>query len=84
MDDKFRFPDCMHALAAAFHMQHINPGDVTISLPHEKWWALLNTIDRKYSSGFVNFDGRGAPPTSFHYMGFEFKADVPKRQQKAA
>jgi hypothetical protein len=80
---KFEFPDCMHAMAAAFHMQHVDPGCVTISLPRTKWWELLNAIDRKYQAGILRFDGRGPMTDRFQYMGFTFAVE-PERKAEAA
>lgn len=69
--DKFDFPDCMHALAAAFHMQGIDPSDVTIRLPHDKWWDLYSALERRVR-GFMLCDPRQPLPRGFRYMGFFF------------
>jgi hypothetical protein len=69
--DDFEFPTCMHRLAAGMHMQGIDPQEVTITLPHPKWWALYSALERKMQ-GFMPFDGRGMRPMEFRYMGFRF------------
>lgn len=74
MSDRFEFPNCMHALAAACHMQGINPQDVTISLPRDQWWKLQCAIERQYA-GFMTYDGRQKVLDSFQYMGFKFRPD---------
>lgn len=72
MADPDQFPNCMHALAAALHRQRIDPHVVTITLPYPQWWSLWSDLDRRFN-GFMTFDGRGAVPAEFHYLGFTFK-----------
>lgn len=71
MSDKFEFPNCMHALSAGMHMLRIDPHEVTISLPRDKWWSLHCEIERRFR-GFMRFDGRALAPEEFRYMGFRF------------
>lgn len=68
----FEFPNCMHQMSAALHMQRIDPASVTITMPREDWWRLWCVLDSKYRN-LMTFDGRGAVPESFRYMGFTFK-----------
>ena len=84
MDKKYcEFPECMHVLAVALHMEGIDPNVVTISLPHEKWFALWCSLDRKMR-GFMIYDGRGGMPMSFKYMGVTFKSETNQTAIKAA
>jgi hypothetical protein len=71
----FDFPECMHALGAAFHMRRIDPQSVTITLPRDKWWDLRCELQRKLE-GLLRYDGRGALPDEFRYMGFRFIPDI--------
>lgn len=68
----YRFPECMHALAAAMHIEGIDPSDMVIMLPKRKWWDLWIMLDTKYRSQ-ITFDGRGLEPELFRYMGFTFR-----------
>ena len=70
----YEFPNCMHILSAAMHMQNVDPHKVTISLPREAWWALWCALERKFRNVMV-FDGRGHQPDRFMYMGFTFKCN---------
>jgi hypothetical protein len=63
----------MHALAAAMHIQGIDPSTITITLPREEWWHLAMIIESRFKAGLCKFDGRGPPPGWFTYMGFTFK-----------
>lgn len=73
MSVQYDFPNCMHGFAAALHVQHIDPACVTITLPMEEWWKLATALERQFG-GVMTFDGRGAVPGRFTYMGFTFVA----------
>lgn len=62
----------MHGLAAALHAELIEPSAVVILLPRKNWWMLWCAIEAKYKHVML-FDGRGATPDHFQYMGFTFK-----------
>lgn len=69
---KYEFPNLLHPLAAALHMNNIDPGQVVIQLPPVEWWKLYCLLERKFR-GMMLFDGRGEVPMSFRYMGFTFE-----------
>ncbi len=71
------FPNCMHVLAAGFHMNGIDPADVTITLPDKKWWDLACLLESRFR-GFLVFDGRAPQLEKFRYMGFNFVREVKK------
>lgn len=76
---KYDFPECMHAMAAAMHMESIDPHGVTISLPRDEWWKLYCSLERRFR-GLMAYDGRRFPMAAdeFRYMGFLFKvAQIP-------
>jgi hypothetical protein len=72
--NKYEFPDCMHAFAAAFHMMGIDPQTVKIVMPRDKWWDLQCALDRKFGR-FMVYDGRNTLHDEFQYMGFRFMVD---------
>lgn len=61
----------MHGMAAAMHMEGIDPNICTISLPIADWWRLYCALERKFKNMMV-YDGRGREPDAFRYMGFKF------------
>lgn len=61
-----------HQLCAALHMDGIDPAAIEISLPFEAWWRMHTRIEQLYF-GLLRFDGRGAPPTQFQFMGITYK-----------
>ena len=84
MDKKYtEFPECMHVLAVALHMEGVDPSTMTISMPYDSWFALWCSIDRKFR-GFMTYDGRGLTPLSFKYMGVTFKSETNQPATKAA
>ena len=80
-DQKYRFPDCMHALAAAMHIEGIDPHAMVISLPERQWWDLWCALDRKYHH-LMTYSGRGLEPEQFQYMGFTFRPLADKAQSR--
>jgi len=62
----------MHSFRAALHMLRVDPDTVVISLPRDAWWSLWNAIESKYGN-FLKYDGRGAVPDQFTYLGVRFK-----------
>lgn len=74
----YEFPTCLHALSAALHINGIDPGLVTISLPVRDWWKLSQVLQTKFKH-LTFFDGRQHKLDSFMYLGFKF---VPDKEQK--
>lgn len=69
------FPNCMHSLAAAFHLMNVDPAGVVITLPREQWWKLQCQIESRFR-GLMTYDGRGGKDAVWHeftYMGFKFR-----------
>lgn len=71
-ESKHDFPNCLHSLAAAMHMQQIDPRVVEITLPFDEWWKLYCVIEARFRGLLPPFDGR-QNLDCFRYMGFEFK-----------
>jgi hypothetical protein len=84
--NKFEFPECMHALSAAPHMEFIEPQKVVISMPFDDWWKLHNSLQRKFRDLMLDqaYDGRGALRREFQYMGFTFRVQEPQVAKKVA
>lgn len=70
---EYEFPMCMHKLAAAMHIQGIDPSSITIQIPFSDWWKLQCALERKMR-GFMLYAGKGAIAEEFQYMGFRFTA----------
>lgn len=71
LSDRFRLS--VHEFCAALHLEHCNPGEVEILLPHDQWWRLQCSIDRKFR-GFMYYDGRRPFDVNyFIYLGLTFR-----------
>lgn len=79
----YEFPECMHVLSVALHLEGVDPSTVIISMPHDSWFALWCSLDRKMR-GLMTYDGRGGMPRSFRYMGMTFKSEINQPSSKAA
>lgn len=64
--------EASHRLCAALHENLIDPSEMVIYLPREQWWRLYNCLERKFP-GLMVYDGRGAFPSSFKYMGITYR-----------
>lgn len=68
-----RFRLAIHALCAALHSEHCDPGEVVILLPQDQWWRLWCSLDRLIG-GFMKYDGRAETSIlEYHYMGITFR-----------
>jgi hypothetical protein len=54
-------------------MDNIDPGDIEIVLPFNAWWRMQSRLEQLYRGSMV-FDGRGAIPETFKYMGVTYRS----------
>ena len=64
--------DGSNRLCAALHMEGVDPQEIEVCLPYSAWWKLWARLERQFP-GVMRFDGRGAVPTSFKWMGVTYK-----------
>lgn len=70
--------EASHRLCAALHSEGIDPAAIEIRLPQDAWWRLWARLEQTYP-GIMKFDGRGAMPMQFQFMGIVFRPiDVAK------
>jgi hypothetical protein len=65
--------EASHRLCIALHMQQIDPSEIEITLPFDAWWRMQSRLEQLYR-GLMTFDGRGAIPETFKYMGVTYRA----------
>lgn len=65
--------EASHRLCAALHREFIDPADIEIALPRDAWWRMQSRLEQMHR-GLMVFDGRGAVPETFKYMGVTFRA----------
>jgi hypothetical protein len=74
MNDVDRFPNCMHALAAALLCENVDPKVITITLPKDDWWRLWEAVENKHGLGKMRmrFDSDTLLPREFTFRDFKF------------